>query len=105
MIELSSSVHVDPREFDVPWPSEPAPPPVRAALRCGQNGLLANIGDADGFANAFTKILHDSILAKMLIAGGERSLMGQFSEEAVANAYLRLFASHRTSSDFTRSAA
>jgi glycosyltransferase involved in cell wall biosynthesis len=74
-------------------------------MRDGENGLLVEIDDADGFADAFTKILNDAAVAKKLIAGGQHSLLGQFSEEAVAGAYLKLFASWRASNELIRSAA
>jgi len=74
-------------------------------MRDGENGLLVDVGDAAGFAAAFAKIEGDAVLAKRLIAGGEQSLRGQFSEEAVAGAYLKLFASRGGSSELTRAAA
>jgi len=64
-------------------------------LRDGQNGLFADIGDDEGFADAFARIFESPALAGTLIAGGERTLAERFSEDAIASTYLRLFASHQ----------
>ena len=60
-------------------------------MRDHENGLLVDIGDSAGFADAFSKILSDRQLAQSLVAGGERTLVSQFSEYAVVQAYLTLF--------------
>ncbi len=65
-------------------------------MRHEENGLLVDIGDVDGFVDGFRKILSRPALAETLVAGGARTLIDQFSEEAVTSAYLNLFASHRT---------
>lgn len=65
-------------------------------MRDSENGLLVDIGDDAGFAEAFERLMNQPKLAETLVAGGENSLMNQFSEEAVASAYLKLFACHRT---------
>ncbi|WP_086994164.1 glycosyltransferase [Rhizobium sullae] len=57
----------------------------------GENGLLVDIGDADGFASAIERLINDSVLAAKVAAGGYATLMSQFSEDAIANAYLELF--------------
>jgi glycosyltransferase involved in cell wall biosynthesis len=60
-------------------------------MRDGENGLLADIDDADGFSHAIERLINDRQLADRVALGGQETLMGQFSEEAVANAYIELF--------------
>ncbi len=60
-------------------------------MRDGENGLLAEIGDAAGLARAIRRIIAEEGLAAQLAEGGRATLMAQFSEEAVAGAYLELF--------------
>jgi glycosyltransferase involved in cell wall biosynthesis len=60
-------------------------------MRDGENGLLVDIGDTDGFSRAIERLINDRHLADHVALGGYETLMGQFSEEAVANAYLQLF--------------
>jgi glycosyltransferase involved in cell wall biosynthesis len=60
-------------------------------MRDGENGLLADIGDADGFAGAIATLLAANTLRQAVIAGGYDTLMRQFSEAAVCDAYLELF--------------
>jgi glycosyltransferase involved in cell wall biosynthesis len=60
-------------------------------MRDGENGLLADIGDADGFASALMKIRNSPALAAKLVAGGSKTLNEQFSINGVTEAYLRLF--------------
>jgi glycosyltransferase involved in cell wall biosynthesis len=67
-------------------------------MRDGENGLLVDIGDSAALADRFERILRQPALAKTLVSGGEKTLMSLFSEESVANAYLRLFASRQVSS-------
>ncbi len=60
-------------------------------MQHGENGLLAEIGDVDGFSSAIERLINDSTLAGHVAAGGHETLMRQFSEEAVAGAYIELF--------------
>jgi len=60
-------------------------------MRDGDNGLLVEIGDTDGFAQAIERLINNPALAEKVTAGGRETLMKQFSEDAVANAYLELF--------------
>ncbi len=60
-------------------------------MRDGDNGLLVDVGDADGFSHAIERLINDPVLAAKVAAGGRETLMKQFSEDAVANAYLELF--------------
>lgn len=60
-------------------------------MRDGENGLLVDIGDTDGFSRAIERLINDRHLADRVALGGSETLMGQFSEEAVANAYIELF--------------
>ncbi|MBN1912400.1 MAG: glycosyltransferase [Pirellulales bacterium] len=85
----------------VPVVSTRAPGP-KWFMRDGQNGLLTDIGDYEGIADAIRRILDSRELADTLVAGGTKTLADQFSEEAVANAFLRLISSY---SDTSRAAA
>lgn len=60
-------------------------------MRDGENGLFADIGDVDSFAGAIRRVLDDPALAASIAKGGTSTLMSQFSEAAVAEAYIGLF--------------
>ncbi|EPE97838.1 glycosyltransferase [Rhizobium grahamii] len=60
-------------------------------MRDGENGLLVEIGDTDGFSKAIERLINDPLLAAKVTGGGRETLMGQFSEDAVTDAYLELF--------------
>ncbi|OWV93284.1 glycosyltransferase [Rhizobium sp. R72] len=60
-------------------------------MRDGDNGLLVDIGNTDGFSQAIERLIDNPVLAAKVAAGGRETLMKQFSEEAIANAYLELF--------------
>ncbi|UHS61897.1 glycosyltransferase [Agrobacterium vaccinii] len=60
-------------------------------MKDGENGLLAEIDDEKGFAAAIGNLLGDRALAERVAVGGHATLMQQFSEEAVASAYIELF--------------
>jgi glycosyltransferase involved in cell wall biosynthesis len=62
-------------------------------MRDGENGLLCDIDDDGGLAAAIAGIQSDAQLARSLAEGGHRTLMAQFSEEAIAGAYIDLFRS------------
>ena len=64
-------------------------------MRDGENGLMVDIGDADGFAQAIDRIANDTSLGERLAARGHETLMNQFSKQAITDAYLKLFASKR----------
>ncbi len=64
-------------------------------MRDGENGLMVDIGDADGFAHAVERIINAPELAKQLAERGYQTLVSQFSKEAITDAYLKLFASRR----------
>ncbi len=64
-------------------------------MRDGENGLMVDIGDADGFARAIELIANDRALGAALAERGHETLVSQFSKEAITDAYLRLFASKR----------
>jgi glycosyltransferase involved in cell wall biosynthesis len=74
-------------------------------MRDEENGLFVDIGDEEGFADAFNRIFENPGLADTIVAGGEKTLFGQFSEDAIANAYLRLFESHQSTNTTVRAAA
>lgn len=60
-------------------------------MRHGENGLLVDIGDVDGFADAVTMLAGDSALRETLSANGRNTLLRQFSKDAITDAYLNLF--------------
>lgn len=60
-------------------------------MRDGDNGLMVDIDDIDGYANAFQRLRTDKALCKTLIAGGNHSLDHQFSKKAIADQYIDLF--------------
>ncbi|MBP1882012.1 glycosyltransferase [Sinorhizobium mexicanum] len=64
-------------------------------MRDGENGLMVDVGDADGFARAVERIANDDALRADLAERGHQTLMSQFSKEAITDAYLKLFASKR----------
>jgi glycosyltransferase involved in cell wall biosynthesis len=61
-------------------------------MRHGENGLLVDIGDTDGFSNAIKTLINDEALAAKIAAGGHQTVLGQFSEDAIVDAYMALFA-------------
>jgi Glycosyltransferase len=60
-------------------------------MRDGENGLLVDIDDVAGFSRAINQLIADKALAKSLGEGGRATLVGQFSEDAVCDAYIDLF--------------
>ncbi|WHA42039.1 glycosyltransferase [Agrobacterium larrymoorei] len=60
-------------------------------MKDAEDGLLVDIGDVEGYTNAIRRLLDDASLAEKVAAGGNATLMGQFSEEAVVSSYLELF--------------
>ncbi|ASY68995.1 glycosyltransferase [Sinorhizobium fredii] len=64
-------------------------------MRDNENGLMVDIGDADGFARAIERIANDRTLGAALAERGHETLVSQFSKQAITDAYLRLFASRR----------
>jgi glycosyltransferase involved in cell wall biosynthesis len=60
-------------------------------MKDGENGLLAEIGDAESFSTAIKNLLSDQTLSQHVVEGGYATLMNQFSEEAVVEKYLKLF--------------
>lgn len=62
-------------------------------MRDGMNGLLVKIGDAEGLARAIGRLKDDAPLRDRLAAGGRETLMKQFSEAAIVDAYVKLFGS------------
>lgn len=60
-------------------------------MKDAEDGLLVDIGDVEGYTNAIRRLLDDAALAEKVAAGGNATLMGQFSEEAVVSSYLELF--------------
>ena len=60
-------------------------------MRDGENGLLVDIDDVGGFAGAINQIVNAKKLANKLAETGRKTLLSQFSEEAVVQLYLDLF--------------
>jgi len=60
-------------------------------VKDGDNGLMVPVDDADALAIAMQRILNDTSLAQKLVAGGNATLAAQFSEDAVCDAYIKLF--------------
>lgn len=60
-------------------------------MKDGVNGLLVDIGDAKGFADAFAKIRKSKTLGKKIVKGGSKTLNDMFSEEAICRQYIELF--------------
>ena len=64
-------------------------------IQNGDNGILVDIDDHDGFASAVRRLLADVQLAAKVVAGGEASLRGRFSEDSVVAEYLDAFSANR----------
>ncbi|THK38435.1 glycosyltransferase [Ensifer sp. MPMI2T] len=64
-------------------------------MRDGENGLMVDIADADGFSHAIERIANDDALRASLAQRGHETLISQFSKDAITDAYLKLFASKR----------
>jgi glycosyltransferase involved in cell wall biosynthesis len=60
-------------------------------VRGGENGLLVDIDDVSGFARAINSLIADPQLATKLGENGRATLLSQFSEDAVCDAYIELF--------------
>lgn len=58
----------------------------------GQDGLLVEAGDADGFAGALLRLQQSKDLRQALIRGAAHTLATRFSQEAITGQYLRLIA-------------
>ncbi len=59
-------------------------------MQDGENGLLVDIDDIDGFAKAFTRLRDDPKLCKKVIAGANKSLETEFSKKAITDQYINL---------------
>ena len=53
-----------------------------------ENGWLVPIGDAAALASAMELLLRDDSLRRQLATDGNRTLLAQYSEDAIVNAYL-----------------
>ena len=60
-------------------------------MRDGENGLMVDIDDVDGFANAFTRLRDDGRLCGTIVKGGNHSLANEFSKKTITDQYLDLF--------------
>ncbi len=65
-------------------------------MRDGIDGLVTPIDDEDAMVAAIGRLRADSALRSQVIANARGRLAAMFSEEGVANAYLRLFAGDMT---------
>lgn len=61
----------------------------------GKDGLMVEIGDAEGFATAFTKLENNKSLCNTLAKGGKNTLQAKFSKQVITDAYLNLFSRKR----------
>lgn len=60
-------------------------------MRDGENGLLVDIDDVAGYSDAINRLIAEPAMASTVAEGGYQTLLSQFSEEAVASAYIDLF--------------
>ncbi|MCP4071747.1 MAG: glycosyltransferase [Hyphomicrobiales bacterium] len=60
-------------------------------VRDGENGLMVDIDDVDGFAAAFERLRNDPKLCETLVAGGHKALDTVFSKKAVTDQFIDLF--------------
>jgi glycosyltransferase involved in cell wall biosynthesis len=60
-------------------------------MRDGENGLLVEIDDVDGFATALERLRGDAALRKKIVEGGQETLARQFSKESITRQYMKLF--------------
>lgn len=64
----------------------------------GEDGLLVDIDDDEGFAAALARIKNSPELARKLVAGGQKTLAERFSADGVTAAYFRLFTERQSAS-------
>jgi len=57
----------------------------------GEDGLMVEIGDADGFAQAFERLRSEQGLSQKLVEGGLKTLDEKFSKQVITDAYIDLF--------------
>ncbi len=60
-------------------------------MRDGENGLMIDIDDIEGFANAFDRLRNEPDLCKRIIEGGKNSIEKEFSKKAITDQYMNLF--------------
>ncbi len=56
-----------------------------------EDGLMVEIGDADGFANAFERLRTEQGLGSKLSQGSKKTLEEKFSKRVITDAYIDLF--------------
>ncbi|MFC5069265.1 glycosyltransferase [Flaviflagellibacter deserti] len=59
----------------------------------GEDGLMFDVEDADGLAQALARLEADPALRASLVAGGTQTLAARFSLDAITDAYIELFRS------------
>jgi len=57
-----------------------------------RDALMVDCGDDEGLASAIRRLRDDPGLREKLSAGGRETLQTRFSEKAITDAYLELFA-------------
>lgn len=62
-------------------------------MQDGRDGLMIDIGDAHTMAKSIVRLKNDSGLRRQLVKGGLETLQRQFSQDAIVQAYMDLFAS------------
>jgi glycosyltransferase involved in cell wall biosynthesis len=68
-----------------------ATPPVMEMIREGENGLLTDFFDVEGFAIKAVKVLRDPAAFRPLGAAAERTIEEKYSLEAVLPAMLKMY--------------
>lgn len=61
-------------------------------MRDAENGLMVEIGDHRGFADAIRRIRSDRELADRIVEGGRATLEQNFSRDAITDAYMKVLA-------------
>ena len=69
-------------------------------MRDGENGLLVDIDDVDGFAAAIQRLCDDPELCKTLVAGGHKALDTVFSKETVTDQFIELFSGKKVQNSY-----
>ena len=60
-------------------------------MRDGENGLMVDIDDVDGLAEALMRLRSEPGLSQHIIKGGTNSIENEFSKKAITDQYINLF--------------
>ena len=58
----------------------------------GENGLMVNIGDVNGLANAIIRLLSDNSIRQKMAALSQQRVRESFSDSAVYKTHAKLYA-------------